>query len=79
VRWCFDALFYSLEQIEHSLQLGLLRFEDLEAPASYYVALMARDKKLFQDYAELIRFRRAVKFLERFPEWREGTAEEISP
>ncbi|MBI4660018.1 MAG: hypothetical protein HY735_14350 [Verrucomicrobia bacterium] len=71
VRWCFDALFYSLEQIEHSVQLGILRFEDLEAPAAYYVALMTKDKKLFQDYAELIRFRRAVQFMERFPEWRD--------
>ena len=71
VRWCFDALFYYLEQIEHSVQLGILRFEDLEAPAAYYVALMANDKTLFQDYAAQIRFRRAVQFMERFPEWRE--------
>ncbi len=71
-RWCFDALFYYLEQIEHSVQLGILHFEDLEAPASYYIALMAKDKKLFQDYAELIRFRRAIAFLERFAEWHEA-------
>jgi hypothetical protein len=69
-RWCFDALFYYLEQLEHALQLDILNFEDLEASASYYVSLMAEDKKLFQDYAELIGFRRAVAFLERFADWR---------
>ena len=70
VRWCFDALFYVLEQLEHSVQLGILRFEDLEAPLAYYFALMAEDKKIFQDYAERIRFHRAVLLMERFPEWR---------
>jgi hypothetical protein len=74
VRWCFDALFYVLEQLEHSVELGILRFEDLEAPLAYYVALMAKDKKIFQDYAERIRFHRAVLLMERFPEWRDKAA-----
>ena len=73
VRWCFDALFYFLEQLEHSVQLGILRFEDLKAPLAYYVALMAKDKKMFQDYAERIGFHRAVQLMERFPDWREIT------
>ena len=70
VRSCFDALFYYLERLEQSVQTKLVRIEDLAAPTAYYVALMAMDKKLFQDYAELIRFHRAVAFLNRFPEWR---------
>jgi hypothetical protein len=77
VRWCFDALFYYLEQIEHSIQLGHLRFEDVEASAGYYVALMGKNgelKERFQKYAEVIRFRRAVQFLEGFPDWREKKA-----
>jgi hypothetical protein len=71
IRWCFDALFYYLERLEQSVQVKLVRFEDLAAPTAYYIALMAKDKKIFQDYAELIRFHRAVQFLERFPEWRD--------
>lgn len=69
IRWCFDALFYYLERLEQSVQIKLVCMEDLAAPTSYYIALMAKDKKLFQDYAALIRFNGAVAFMERFPEW----------
>lgn len=69
IRWCFDALLYYLERLEQSVQIRLVRIEDLAASASYYIALMANDKKLFQDYAELIRFHGAVTFMNRFPEW----------
>jgi hypothetical protein len=69
VRWCFDALLYYLERLEQSVKIKLVRIEDLTAPTSYYIALMANDKKLFQDYAELIRFRGAIAFMNRFPEW----------
>ena len=71
VRWCFDALFYYLERIEQSVQIKLVRIEDLAGSTSYYITLMARDKKIFTDYAELIGFHRAVAFLNRFPEWRD--------
>jgi hypothetical protein len=74
VRWCFDALFYYLEQIERALQLGILRFEDVDAAASYYIALMAKDKNLFEKYAEVIRLKGAAGFMNRFPEWREVKA-----
>jgi len=75
VRWCFDALFYYLERLEQSVQIKLVRVEDLIAPTSYYIALMAQDKKLFEDYAKLIRFKRALDFMNRFPEWRDKKAE----
>lgn len=74
VRWCFDALLYYLERLEQSVQIKLVRIEDLTAPTSYYIALMAKDekdKKLFHDYAELIRFHGAIAFMNRFPEWRD--------
>jgi hypothetical protein len=71
VRWCFDALFYYLERLEQSVKIKLVRIEDLATPTSYYIALMANDKKLFRDYAELIRFHRAIAFMNRFPEWRD--------
>jgi hypothetical protein len=74
VRWCFDALFYYLERLESSLKLELVRMEDLTASASYYIALMATDKKLFEDYAKVIRFPGAIAFMERFPEWRNKQA-----
>lgn len=72
IRWCFDALFYYIEQIEHALKLDILRFEDLEASASYYIALMAKDKKLFHEYVKLIRLNRALAFMDRFPEWKDA-------
>jgi hypothetical protein len=68
IRWCFDALLYYLERLEQSVQINLVRMEDLTAPTSYYIELMAKDKKLFRDYAELIRFHGAVAFMNRFPE-----------
>jgi hypothetical protein len=71
IRWCFDALFYYLERLEQSVQIKLVRPEDLSAPASYYIALMAGDKKLFEEYARFIRFDRAIAFMNRFPEWRD--------
>jgi hypothetical protein len=74
VRWCFDALLYYLERLEQSVQIKLVRFEDLSASTSYYVDLMAKDKKLFQEYAEHIRFKGAVAFMDRFPAWRNKEA-----
>lgn len=71
IRWCFDALLYYLERLEQSVQIELVRFEDLAASTSYYIDLMAKDKQLFQDYAELIRFNRAIAFMNRFSEWRD--------
>ncbi len=70
VRWCFDALFYYLERLEQSVRIKLVRIEDLTASTSYYIELMAKDKKLFQDYAKLIHFNGAIAFMERFPEWK---------
>jgi hypothetical protein len=70
VRWCFDALLYYLERLEQCVQIKLVRFEDLAASTSYYIKLMAKDKKLIQDYAEAIGFHGAVTFMNRFPEWR---------
>jgi len=69
VRCCFDALFYYLERLEQPVKSNLVRFEDLSAPITYYISLMAKDKKLFLEYAELIRFHGAVAFMNRFPEW----------
>jgi hypothetical protein len=72
VRWCFDALLYYLERLEQSLQIAIVRLDDLAAGVTYYIALMAKDKKLFRDYAKLICFNGAIAFMERFPEWREA-------
>ncbi len=69
IRWCFDALFYYLERLEQSCEIKVVRFDDLLASASYYMKLMAKDKELFEKYAEFIHLRRAVAFMKRFPEW----------
>jgi hypothetical protein len=69
IRWCFDALFYYLERLEQSLRTEVVRFGDLRSSATYYVALMATDKKYFQDYCKFIGFEGAVAFMNRFLEW----------
>jgi hypothetical protein len=69
IRKCFDGLFYYLERFEQSCEIKVVVFEDLRASTSYCVKLMAKDKKLFEDYAKFIHYHRAVTFLRRFPEW----------
>jgi hypothetical protein len=73
VRWCFDALFYYLERLEQSIEVNVVRFGDLKSPASYYIAKMSGEKEIYQNYAEFISFHGAVKFMERFSEWRVKT------
>ena len=54
------------------MKIGIVTMEDLSAPTSYYIELMAKDKKLFEDYAKLIRFDGTVAVLKRFPEWKKA-------
>jgi hypothetical protein len=68
IRWCFDSLFYYLERLEQSHNIKVVQFDDLLTPTTYYISLMAKDKKLFKMYAEFVGFDRAVKFMEQIIE-----------
>jgi hypothetical protein len=69
VRESFDALFYYFEHFEHYIRVRLTRFEDLQAPAEYYVAYMAEDRELYSKYLNTTMFKRAARFLNRFEIW----------
>ena len=72
IRWCFDALFYYLERLEQSVQIKIIRFEDVLSPTSYYIEAMSNDRELYESYAKFIRFENAIAFLGRFSEWRDA-------
>jgi len=72
IRTCFDSFFYYLAIIEHYLTSGLLHFDDVAYPLTYYVRLLAHNRwrTQFRAYIDYYRLGRARKFLQRFESWR---------
>lgn len=67
---CFDAIFYHIDRIEHSIGIGLIRFEDVLSPFDYYSSVLAVYKVENCCYLEHISYPRVLSFLERFESWR---------
>lgn len=68
IRDCFDALFDSMNMLEHYLRTELLEFADVQFPLAYYVRLLnqrlpaATVDAYLNDYG----FELASKFLRRY-------------
>jgi hypothetical protein len=69
VRESFDSLFYYFEQFEHYIHVRSTQFEDVQAPAEYYITYMAEDRELYSEYLKTTMFKRAARFLNRFESW----------
>lgn len=74
VRESFDRLFFHMAMLEHRVGTGLVHFEDVSFPLSYYVAIMRGDRAVYQGYLKRYNLDRAQRFLNRFDEWTKGAA-----
>jgi hypothetical protein len=72
IRDCFDTLFYFFAIIDHYITSTLVCEDDVAYPLEYYVPLLASLHKEVVQYLERYRLRRALKFLSRYPEWRDA-------
>ncbi|HEU4648848.1 MAG TPA: hypothetical protein VFS33_07275 [Gemmatimonadales bacterium] len=71
IRKCFDVLFYCLERVQHSVQIGVVKRDDVVVPAEYYVRQLARFYTPIAAYMDYVDFPRAKKFLCSFKAWSE--------
>jgi hypothetical protein len=69
---CFDTLFYFMAMLEHYISNTLIREDDVAYPMEYYVPLMSKMRPQVAAYLERHGLRRAQRFLERYPAWREA-------
>jgi hypothetical protein len=79
VRDAFDNFFYYMGIFEHSTVTGLADFPDLEYPIEYYVAILAKNRPVFENYLVTYGFKRGLSFLGRFEPWRVAKALQQSP
>ena len=63
---CFDHLFDHFENLEHLLQIGLIRFDDVEIRIEYYVRLLNRNPQVFERFLSAYGFALASQLLQRF-------------
>jgi hypothetical protein len=69
VRDCFDQLFDDFERMEHYLNIGLVNWDDIQGRLDYHVNLLARQRKIHEQFLRAYQFKLALLFLERFPQW----------
>lgn len=50
IRECFDFFLYFIDRIEHYIEIGLISFEDIEAPLRPYAKKMSYHKQIFDDF-----------------------------
>ena len=70
IRECCDTFVFYLDRFEHFIQCSLTTFEDVAIASQYYVDLMAEDKELWVAYIEFCKYKKVLRFLDRFSEWR---------
>ena len=77
IRNGFDKLFDGFELIEHYIDLGLIRFEDVEIPLSYYVVKLNNRREFVGEYLDVYGYSLTQKLLARFKkEWPTADAQE---
>jgi hypothetical protein len=69
VRDAFDALYYHMAMLEHHVRNDFVLMRDVEFPLEYYVAILAEDKPIHQQYLRHFCFEQAEAFLNRFASW----------
>jgi len=69
IRDCFDKLFYLLDRVEKQMVGGLVRFEDLETPLTYYARLMAGDSWIYRSYLHRTGYGDLDGFFMRLGDW----------
>jgi len=69
VRDSFDALFYYFAMLEHYVSNEFVLFADVRFPMRYYVAILAEDKTIHEQYLRHFDQTHTLAFLERFSEW----------
>ena len=65
IRECFDTLFYYFERIEHSIKVGVVKIEDINAYFAYYLVQIKSKSEVLIQYAEAIKYENAVDFMSR--------------
>ena len=90
IRDCFDTLLDHLQMLEHYVDIGLVRFEDIRYPLRYSVEELSnpRLRKALEDYMRTYDFGYAAALLEKYDFWEKDrdasraqcfTAREASP
>lgn len=79
IRDCFDSFFVHQQLTEHYLRIGLLEFDDIRYPHSYYAELMTRNKNVFGQFLLEYKYDYALSFLHRFPSWATGKTSTVGP
>lgn len=65
----FDAVLYYFDRMQHAIDAGLTRFEDVQAPLAWYAGLLSPCRTGISAYANMVHYQRAVRLLAQFPEW----------
>jgi len=63
---CFDVFFYRLNRLEHFIETGLVRFDDVITPLEYYAERIRPDRDVFTTHMMFFQHERAVKLLRRY-------------
>jgi hypothetical protein len=66
VRESFDALYESLERVEHAITIGVVAFEDVAQPFRYYVTKIGQRKEAFTAFQKRWGYDMAKRFIERY-------------
>ncbi|MBI4516624.1 MAG: hypothetical protein HY699_12505 [Deltaproteobacteria bacterium] len=69
IRDCFDTWFYFLAMLDHYIDTGLIRPEDVAYPTEYYVPLLARHRLQVDKYLAHYGLSKVQGYLRRHPEW----------
>lgn len=70
IRECFDQLFFHINQVERSLRIKVLQFDDVKFPLDYYSKLMLQQKMVFETYMNEYGDKEALTFFQRFEGWK---------
>jgi hypothetical protein len=65
IRDCFDSAFYYMATLEHYVQSGLVRVDDVAYPLRYYIPLMKKHRQAIDAYLETFGLLEARRLLER--------------
>ena len=63
---CFDWFFYLIDRIEHSIQIKLIRFEDVDAPLRRYAKKVEIHYETYENFMKSHGYNLAIEFFKRF-------------
>lgn len=68
IRDCFDHFFAVMQMLEHYINIGLVKAEDVTYPFDYYAQKMYKQKEAFEKYILEDQTKESLLFWGRFPQ-----------